>query len=162
MASSKVINLGYQKGLTSGMMSSQGISGYKGERIKRNERKRMRFQKAITEKAICEDEQDFYKLAMAWLDTTTPEDISPEDAKFVLYGFKILLHEYFALVYAGDIIPYTFHKEAFDGPARETFRDLMNNVNERIVECGFPTIEKNGKVHIDIDKIKEDLWRDRT
>lgn len=119
----------------------------------------MRFQKAITEKAICEDEQDFYKLSMAWLEFVTPEEMSTEDAEFALYGLKILLHEYFALVYAGEIIPYTFHNQAFD---KEAFRDLMNNVNEKLVRCGIPTYEKNGKVHINIDKIKEDLWRDRT
>ena len=108
--------------------------------------------KKIEGPAFFSNESEFYKIFISMIKIISKGDY--EDATFWTIGFRILLHEYLALVLNGEMEPFTLDKEFIDRN-KDTFRDLINYENEMLQKAGVPLKEgKDGKVEIDIEEMK--------
>ena len=103
--------------------------------------------------ALCQDQSDFHKL---FLGITRAECDDPEDIPFFLFGLRLLLHEYLALVLTGKLPPYQIADEVAQAEL-EGFKEFINHINLELTKMGIPTKEEDGKIVFDYDKINQEM-----
>lgn len=101
---------------------------------------------------FCQDQHDFHKLFFA--EVRANIGYTQEDLPFVLFGTRLLLHEYLGLVLKGKLDPYEVDEEVVE-QEKEGFRETMNHVNEELTKMGIPMKEENGKMVFDYKSIEE-------
>lgn len=103
--------------------------------------------------AFCQDQNDFHKLFFA--EVRANIGYTPDDLPYILFGTRLLLHEYLGLVLEGKLDPYEVEKEAVDREM-EGFKETMNHINEVLVKAGVPVKEgENGKVVFDYEELRK-------
>ena len=101
------------------------------------------------EPAFCQDQTDFHKL---FFGITRAGCDDSEEIPFFLFGVRLLLHEYLALVLRGDLEPYEI-SEGVKQAELDGFKDFIANINEQLVKAGIPTKEEGGKIVFDYEEI---------
>lgn len=105
----------------------------------------------LADPAFCEDENDFHKL---FLGIAQAECDEPEDMPYFLFGVRLLLHEYLALVLSKKLTPYQFSDEVKEAE-KEGYKEFINHINENVTKMGIPTKEENGKIVFDYEGIEK-------
>lgn len=99
---------------------------------------------------ICETQDDFYKFLFVIARSNSD---SSEEMEYNVFGLRLLLHEYAALILNGEMDPYQLPKFVVENESR-SFRDLIHSVNEEMAELGVPMKEgEGGKMEFDYEEI---------
>lgn len=121
--------------------------------------------KDVSTPFMCDNNDEFIK-SMFIITTSIPSmlkrgKISEEDA-CVMYTdmFKMMAHDYMALVMAGKIEAYEFEKDSAEQEykdMRKMFEGALSELNVTLAMNGVPVKEcENGKVEIDYEKLAEE------
>ena len=107
--------------------------------------------------AFCQDKEDFFKLFMAEVKANIGYEA--DDLPFVIFGTRLLLHEYLGLVLTGKLDPYEITDEVRERE-EEGFKEMINHINVEIAKNGVPLKEGPlGKIVFDYEEIDKLIER---
>ena len=121
--------------------------------------KTVRLSSDIGKTLVCRNRDDFTKFffsLVCMLVEPNDESESKQDrAGFVIESMQMLMHEYMALVFNGELDPYNikFGSEEDRDESIKAFRQGMILMTERMMKSGIPMQEKGGRFEIQFDEL---------
>lgn len=113
---------------------------------------------AVLEPFMCKDKDEFYKALLITSETLPMVEKMDDAQNSFVDMFKMLAHDYLALVLKGDLDAYEFSaNDAAYKELRESFENALHHCNLALGMAGVPMKETDsGELAIDWTKVDQD------
>lgn len=121
--------------------------------------KTVRLSSDIGKTLVCRNRDDFTKfffsLVCMLVEPNDESESKKDRAGFIIESMQMLMHEYMALVFNGELEPYNikFGSEGDRDESIKAFREGMVLMTERMMKSGIPMQEKGGRFEIQFDEL---------
>lgn len=121
--------------------------------------KTVRLSSDIGKTLVCRNRDDFtkffYSLVCMFVEPSDELESKKDRVGFIIESMQMLMHEYMALVFNGELDPYNikFGSEEDRDESIKAFRQGMILMTERLMKSGVPMQEKGGRYEIQFEEL---------